>query len=144
MDDRVIDKKRSLLMSRVRSKDTKPELSLRSLLHRSGFRFRLHKKNLPGKPDIVLPKYDAAIFVDGCFWHQHPGCPKARLPKTNLTFWKEKLRSNVSRDRLTNIRLRQSGWRVIRVWECNINKDPTAVMKSITADLFDNALNPAK
>jgi len=133
----MTDNKRSLLMARVRSRDTKPELILRSELHRNGFRFRLHCKNLPGKPDIVLPKYSAVIFVDGCFWHQHPGCPKSKLPQTNFEFWQKKLDANVSRDRSTDIRLSSLGWEVIRVWECAIMKNPSLAADHVAYELFE-------
>jgi DNA mismatch endonuclease (patch repair protein) len=90
--------KRSEVMSRVRSKDTKPELAVRRALHAIGYRFRLHRGDLPDKPDVVVPKYRTALFVHGCFWHRHPGCTKARLPKNNADFWREKLQGNVERD----------------------------------------------
>jgi DNA mismatch endonuclease, patch repair protein len=90
--------KRSEVMSRVRSKDTKPELAVRRALHAIGYRFRLHRGNLPDKPDVVVPKYRTALFVHGCFWHRHPGCAKARLPKNIADFWREKLQGNVERD----------------------------------------------
>ena len=92
--DTVDPKKRSEIMSHIRGKNTKPELLIRSLLHRSGFRFRIHRRDLPGCPDIVLPKYKTIIFVHGCFWHQHSGCKKSTLPQTNITFWKNKLKKN--------------------------------------------------
>lgn len=110
--------KRSEIMARIGSKDTKPELLVRSLLHRLGYRFRLHRRSLPGTPDIVLPKYSAVIFVHGCFWHQHPGCKKATLPKQNATFWKNKLEGNRRRDQLVRQQLRDKGWDVLIIWEC--------------------------
>jgi DNA mismatch endonuclease, patch repair protein len=109
-------------MSRVRSKDTKPEMQVRSFLHSLGFRFRVHRKDLPGCPDIVLPKYRTAILVHGCFWHQHCGCPKARLPKQNHEFWAAKLRANATRDTLTKRELSALGWNVITIWECELKK----------------------
>ena len=115
--------KRSEVMSRVRSKDTKPERSVRSLLHRMGYRFRIHRKDLPGRPDIVLPRYRAVVFVHGCFWHQHPGCRKATIPKHNHEFWEAKLMGNVERDRETTDVLEVAGWRVIVVWECEAKGD---------------------
>lgn len=130
---------RSRLMSRVRSKNTKPELLIRSLLHRNGLRFRLHRVDLPGKPDIVLPKYQVAIFIDGCFWHQHPGCRKAVLPKTNMEFWSKKLAANVVRDSSSSNRLMLLGWGVIRVWECAIKKDAEAVIGFICSKLEENS-----
>jgi DNA mismatch endonuclease, patch repair protein len=107
-------------MSRIRSRDTKPELAVRSLLHSMGYRFRLHRKDLPGSPDIVLPKYQTAIFVHGCFWHRHRGCPLAYTPKTRTEFWLKKLNANVARDKKATRNLRKEGWRVLTVWECEI------------------------
>ena len=105
-------------MSRIRGKDTKPELRVRSQLHRMGYRFRLHRKELPGRPDIVLPKYDTVIFVHGCFWHRHKGCRFAYTPKTRVEFWETKFEQNVRRDRRNEAALRKRGWRIIRIWEC--------------------------
>ena len=109
---------RSRNMSRIRSKDTKPEMLVRSFLHRNGFRFRLHVKNLPGHPDIVLPKYKTVIEVRGCFWHRHPGCKKAANPSSHVDFWQEKFRGNVERDRRNESMLKSQGWNVIVVWGC--------------------------
>lgn len=120
MVDTFTKEKRSSIMSKVRGKNTKPELLVRSLLHRMGFRFRLHRKDLPGKPDIVLPRYKKIILVHGCFWHQHPGCKKATIPATNKEFWKEKLGRNIERDKQTKANLQNEGWRVLVVWECQI------------------------
>ena len=106
-------------MSRIRSKDTKPEIAVRSMLHRSGYRFRLHVKNLPGKPDIVLPKYNTVIFVNGCFWHGH-NCHLFRLPKSRTEFWKKKIQSNRERDAINRKILREEEWRVGLVWECAV------------------------
>jgi DNA mismatch endonuclease (patch repair protein) len=110
--------KRSDVMSRVRSSNTKPERIIRSLLHRMGYRFRLHRRDLPGSPDIVLPKRRAIIFVHGCYWHQHAGCKKGTIPKQNSEFWSEKLTGNVRRDLETRKMLRSLGWRVLVIWEC--------------------------
>ncbi|MEC7641315.1 MAG: DNA mismatch endonuclease Vsr, partial [Nitrospinota bacterium] len=99
MVDTISKEKRSWNMSRIRSRDTSPELIVRSLLHRLGYRFRIHRKDLPGKPDIVLAKYKTVIFVHGCFWHQHKDCKYAYLPKTRVNFWKEKLQGNSERDK---------------------------------------------
>jgi DNA mismatch endonuclease (patch repair protein) len=118
-------------MSQVRSKDTKPEKVVRSVLHRLGYRFRLHRKDLPGKPDIVLPKYHAVIFVHGCFWHQHPNCKKATYPKSNAIFWKQKLDSNIERDRHNQDELLQLGWRVLVIWECQ-TKHPNTLMEQLS------------
>jgi len=127
--------KRSQIMSKVGSKDTKPEKLVRSALHRLGYRFRLHDKKLPGKPDLVLPKYKTVIFVHGCFWHQHSGCGKASIPRTNRAFWQEKLEKNVIRDRKVNVQLTEMGWNVITVWECDVKKHLSEVIGEI-----DNSL----
>ena len=120
--DTVDPKKRSEIMSHIRGKNTKPELLIRSLLHRSGFRFRIHRRDLPGCPDIVLPKYKTIIFVHGCFWHQHPGCRKATIPETNKDFWTEKLTKNTTRDFLICNELKKQGWKTIIVWQCELKK----------------------
>lgn len=119
--DTVDPKKRSEIMSHIRGKNTKPELLIRSLLHRSGFRFRIHRRDLPGCPDIVLPKYKTIIFVHGCFWHQHSGCKKSTLPQTNITFWKNKLKKKLDRDLFVQNELEKSGWKVIIIWQCEIS-----------------------
>lgn len=115
--------KRSYNMSRIKCKDTKPEEIVRKYLFSQGFRFRKNDKNLPGHPDIVLPKYKTVIFVNGCFWHGHEGCPFFVWPKNNSDFWKEKITTNILRDRRINIQLEEKGWRVITVWECDLKKD---------------------
>lgn len=120
--DRVSKAVRSRNMAAVRSRDTKPEVQIRSLLHRLGFRFRLYDKSLPGKPDIVLKKYKTVIFVNGCFWHHHENCRDSRLPKTNKDFWEKKINSNVERDRRNKYKLIESGWRVLVIWECEIRR----------------------
>ena len=115
---------RSWNMSRIRSANTKPELVVRSLLHCLGYRFRLHRKDLPGKPDIVLPKYHTVIFVHGCFWHRHNSCKYAYTPKSRRRFWTEKFGHNVARDRRAQRNLRRLGWKVMLVWECEtVNQD---------------------
>jgi len=116
--DTLTPDQRSRLMSRVKGKDTKPEKVVRSVLHSLGYRFRLYRKNLPGSPDIVLPKYRTAIFVHGCFWHRHPGCPKATTPKSNLEYWHRKFAENVERDRRKERELARLGWRVMIIWQC--------------------------
>ena len=105
-------------MSRVRGKDTKPEMAVRRMLHQAGYRFRLHRRDLPGTPDLVFPSRKTAVFVHGCFWHRHEHCRRASTPKTRVEFWKEKFHRNVQRDRVNQNRLEQAGWKVIIVWEC--------------------------
>lgn len=118
--DRISKEHRSWNMSRIKSSDTKPEIIVRSILHKLGYRFRLHRKDLPGKPDIVLPKYKTVILVNGCFWHRHPKCKYAYTPKTRTEFWLEKFRGNVTRDRQVRSDLRKLGWRVMVIWECKV------------------------
>lgn len=109
-------------MSKIRSKNTKPEVLLRSILFRKGFRFRVHYLKLPGKPDIVLPKYKTVIFVHGCFWHYHEDCNEGRIPNTNTSFWETKLSKNVERDLRHQNEILNLGWQVIVVWECQLIK----------------------
>jgi DNA mismatch endonuclease (patch repair protein) len=118
MTDTVSREKRSAIMAAVRSRDTKPEKFVRSLIHRLGYRFRLHRKDLPGRPDIVLPRHRAVVFVHGCFWHAHRCKAGDRLPATNTKFWRNKRNENVVRDRSAIGRLRRLGWRILVVWEC--------------------------
>lgn len=109
-------------MSHIRSKDTKPEQLVRQALWHNGFRYRLHVKGLPGKPDIVLPKYRTVIFINGCFWHGHDGCRYYVIPKTNTRFWLDKIASNKARDVRDESALNEAGWRVVTIWECELNK----------------------
>ena len=104
-------------MSRIRGRNTRPELLIRSMLHRRGYRFRLHRKDLPGTPDLVFPARRSAVFVHGCFWHGHD-CPRGRPPSSNVVFWKEKISKNEQRDDRVRKQLRKAGWRVLEVWEC--------------------------
>jgi DNA mismatch endonuclease, patch repair protein len=108
-------------MSRVSGKNTKPELVVRSLLHIMGYRFRLHRKDLPGKPDITLPKYKKVIFVHGCFWHGHTDCPRSKRPVTNNKFWYEKLDKNKERDKISVNDLKELGWGILVVWTCEVH-----------------------
>lgn len=110
--------KRSLIMSRIGGKDTKPEVRVRRLLHALGYRFRIHRKDLPGTPDIVLPRWKAVIFVHGCYWHQHEGCKRATMPADNKAFWEKKLRGNKVRDARNIEQLEDAGYRCLVVWEC--------------------------
>lgn len=119
MADIVSSETRSRMMSGIRGKDTKPELLIRKGLHRSGFRYSLHRKNLPGKPDLVFSKYNALIFVHGCFWHKHK-CNLFKMPSTRLEFWQPKLERNVVKDKRNNQSLKDAGWRIAIVWECAI------------------------
>jgi DNA mismatch endonuclease (patch repair protein) len=122
MGDLLTPERRSWNMSQIRGRDTSPELVVRSMLHRMGFRFSLHRKDLPGKPDIVMRKHGTVIFVHGCFWHLHKGCKQARIPKTRSEWWREKLEGNAARDGLKKKELRRLGWRVLTVWECETEK----------------------
>jgi DNA mismatch endonuclease, patch repair protein len=125
-----IDPKRSAQMAAIRSVNTRPELAVRKALHARGFRFRLHRRDLPGKPDIVLPKYKAAIFVHGCFWHQHPGCKLASWPKSRPEYWAPKLTRNVERDAVAAVALEARGWRVLVIWECD-TRSPERLTKQL-------------
>lgn len=125
--------KRSWNMSRIKGKNTKPELLLRSLLHRSGFRFRLHDKKLPGKPDIVLPRYKTVIFVNGCFWHRHSGCKYAYTPKSRQQFWLKKFESTIKRDKEKKEELKRKGWDVIVVWECDLKRNGNNVINRVSS-----------
>ena len=122
--DKLTPERRSWNMSRIRGRDTSPEKRVRSLLHRLGFRFTLRRKDLPGRPDIVLPSRKAAVFVHGCFWHRHERCRNSVLPKTRAEFWLAKLTGNVERDRIKAAELKALGWRVLTVWECEIKNEP--------------------
>jgi DNA mismatch endonuclease (patch repair protein) len=127
--------KRSSLMSRIRSKDTQPERKLRSALFSKGFRFRIHKTGLPGRPDIVLSKYRTAIFVHGCFWHQHENCKSCFVPQTRQEYWLPKLKANTDRDKRNISELTDKGWTVIVVWECEIKKDLEEVASALAQKL---------
>lgn len=119
MADRLAPEARSRLMSRVRGKDTGPELAVRRAAHAAGFRFRLHRRDLPGTPDLVFPRFKAAIFVHGCFWHGH-GCKKGRLPKSREDYWGPKIAANRARDAVKQAQLEAAGWRVLTIWQCEI------------------------
>lgn len=127
--DKISKERRSRNMSRIQSKDTKPELAVRSILHNGGFRFRLHVKKLPGSPDLVLPRYGCAILVHGCFWHRHSDCRYSYTPKSRVAFWKSKLTANVARDRLVRLQLRRLGWQVIVVWECETRRPEALTLR---------------
>jgi DNA mismatch endonuclease (patch repair protein) len=124
MADRLSPERRSWNMSRICGSNTRPERVVRSLLHRMGFRFRIGNRKLPGNPDVVLVKYRTVILVHGCFWHRHPGCKFAYTPKSRIGFWQQKFRENIARDCRTEALLREAGWRVIVIWECEIGDLP--------------------
>ncbi len=123
MTDIYSSAKRSELMARVRGRDTAIERLLRSALHRFGLRFRLNVSTLPGRPDIVFPRYRTVVFVHGCFWHRHKGCKRASIPKSNQAFWEAKFSANLKRDQLVAETLHKTGWHVLVVWECEIEKN---------------------
>lgn len=120
MTDNLTPRQRSHAMSRVRSTDTSPERRLRSLIHHMGYRFRLHRRDLPGRPDLAFPSRRKVIFVHGCFWHQHQSCGKAQIPRTRRNYWQAKLTRNVARDARVKRQLRAEGWKVLVVWECQL------------------------
>lgn len=119
------------MMAGIRGKDTSPELSVRKALHRLGFRFALHDRKLPGRPDIVLPRYCAVVFVHGCFWHRHYQCSYCTTPATRAEFWREKFEKNVERDQRNINKLKEQGWRVFVVWECGLKHEPERVLKKL-------------
>jgi DNA mismatch endonuclease, patch repair protein len=125
--DRISKASRSANMRAVRGKNTAPELAIRRAAHGLGFRFRLHRQDLPGCPDMVFPRWKTAIFVNGCFWHGHRGCRRSKLPTSNVEFWRAKLTANVVRDRKNYAALRNMGWHVEVVWQCDIGDDLAAV-----------------
>ena len=137
MKDRLSPSQRSWNMSRIRGRDTKPELMVRSILHRMGFRFRLNRKDLPGKPDIVFPRYKTVLFVHGCYWHRHQGCNNATTPTKNKDFWTDKFAGTVKRDAQNQRDLQQQGWIVGVIWECHIRKDP---ILAVTNALIDTGI----
>jgi len=131
--------KRSEIMAKVKGRDTKPEMIVRRFLHRQGLRYRLHAKGIPGRPDLVFPSRRVVVFVHGCFWHQHPGCPKARLPATRTDFWQEKLSGNVSRDQRNLHKLEEAGWTPIVIWECKIGQEGLQELYQRIIDIGDGA-----
>lgn len=138
MVDTISSERRSWNMSRIRGRNTKPELMLRSMLHREGFRFRLHSKNLPGRPDIVLPRYRTVIFVHGCFWHRHEGCRNATMPSTRREFWSEKFDKNKERDIRSREALESAGWKVCVVWECELKSNLETVVNQLSTIIRSN------
>ena len=132
MVDRLTPERRSWLMSRVGGKNTAPELIVRRTAHVLGLRFRLHRRDLPGTPDLVFPKWHTVIFVHGCFWHRHVGCAKASKPKTRSNYWAEKFRQNVRRDKKNEASLRKAGWSVLTIWECETKRPEVLTAKLVT------------
>jgi len=137
MTDVFSQEERSWIMSRVKGRDTKPEILVRSFIFRMGFRFRIHRSDLPGTPDIVLPRHSMVIFVHGCFWHGHKHCPRSKRPTTNKNFWNEKLDGNIKRDERYRRVLRQMGWKVLIIWECE-TKNPEKLLRKLERFLHDD------
>jgi DNA mismatch endonuclease (patch repair protein) len=133
MADIVDRATRSRMMAGIRGRNTKPELVVRSALHRLGLRFRLHARDLPGRPDLVFPRFRAVVHVHGCFWHRHRNCRFAYVPRSNQAFWSNKFQENVQRDRRNDRELRKLGWRIFTLWECQI-ADPD-VLRSLAAEI---------
>lgn len=125
-------------MSHIKNKNTKPEILVRRFLFANGFRFRLYRKDLPGKPDIVLPRYKTVIFINGCFWHGHPGCKYATIPETNREFWSNKISGNMERDKVTFSTLEKMGWRIIVVWQCELKpKKKDRTLQNLITELHN-------
>lgn len=142
MSDIKTTEERSRNMAAIKGKDTKPEMIVRKYLFSHGLRFRVQVRKLPGTPDIVLPKYKTVIFVNGCFWHGHTGCKYFRLPKSNIQFWKNKIENNIARDTRNEVKLTTLGWRVIRVWECDIRTIP--VRENYLKRLYSTIVNSVR
>ena len=130
MIDTVKPEVRSRMMAQIRAKDTKPEIMIRHALHKKGFRYRLHNRNLPGTPDLVFPRFHAVCFVHGCFWHRHIGCSYATMPSTNSDNWNEKFNSNIERDKRNCKELMSRGWRIAIVWECALRNGKVETVAS--------------
>lgn len=137
MADTLTPEKRSWNMSRIRASETSVEVKVRKYLFKQGFRYRKNVKELPGKPDIVLPKYKTVVFVHGCFWHRHENCSRATMPKSNFDYWKNKFARNVENDKKHKSLLEEMGWKVIVLWECDINKRFEDAMLQLTAEIKD-------
>lgn len=141
MSDRHTPEQRRFNMQQIKGTNTKPEILLRKLLFSKGFRYRINNKNLPGKPDIVLKKYNTVIFVNGCFWHGHENCRYYVIPKTRTEFWTEKINGNKKRDKKNTELLIQKGWKVITVWECELKKDKLdQTVEKLVHELHNNLL----
>lgn len=136
MSDVLTTEQRHRCMSRVRSKNTKPEIMVRQFLFSHGFRYRINRKDLPGKPDIVLPKYKTVVFINGCFWHGHENCKYATIPETNRDFWQTKISRNIERDKQTREKLVADGWNVIDIWQCQLkSKDKQFTLNNLISIL---------
>lgn len=127
--DKYSKQKRTQIMSNISGKNTKPEILIRKIAHSLGYRFRLHKKELPGKPDIAFPKYKKVVFVNGCFWHGHKNCNRSKLPVTHKKFWQQKIEGNIKRDRANYKALKKLGWSYLIIWQCSITKSNTAKLE---------------
>lgn len=138
-DNPIVDASRSRLMARVRQRDTKPEMAVRRAAHALGFRFRLQRRDLPGRPDLVFPRLRKALFVHGCFWHSHPGCKAATIPKTRTDYWDAKLTDNRARDRRVEEALRAAGWQVGIIWECETR--PREALERRLVEFLDGELD---
>ncbi|MFH0984498.1 MAG: very short patch repair endonuclease [Candidatus Omnitrophota bacterium] len=134
--------KRSQVMSRIKGKNTKPEILMRQILRRLGYRYHLRSKHLPGKPDIILPRRKLAIFVHGCFWHYHGRCREGRIPSTRRSYWKPKLLANRDRDAKKRSELKKLGWKILTVWECQIEKKPEAIVGKLTKVIYGRKFKP--
>ncbi|MDR0910198.1 MAG: very short patch repair endonuclease [Spirochaetaceae bacterium] len=142
--DKLTKEQRSWNMSRIKSKDTLPEMLVRHALWHMGYRYRLYYKKLPGKPDIVMPKYKTVIFVHGCFWHRHENCKEASRPKSNSEYWENKIGRNVERDKKNIDMLEQLGWKVIVIWECQIDKNVDNAISFLKKILIENNILSSK
>ena len=143
MTDIVDTKRRSEMMARIKGRDTAPERKVRSIAHRMGLRFRLHRKDLPGRPDLVFPKHRLVVFVHGCFWHRHEGCRFAYTPQSRVVFWTQKFAANVDRDARQEAALKELGWRVLVIWECE-TKNEAAVESRLAEIIWDEDSAPTR
>jgi len=143
MSDVFSKEKRSWIMSRVKGRDTTPEILVRSCLHRMGFRFRIHRRDLPGNPDIVLSRHAKVVFVHGCFWHGHKGCMRSKRPTTHKGFWNRKLDRNIERDQRFRKTLRRKGWKVLVIWQCETRK-PAKLLPKLEKFLSGELRNESK
>lgn len=139
MADTLTKEKRSWNMSRIRGKDTQVEVKVRKYLFSKGFRYRKNVTDLPGKPDIVLPKYKTVVFIHGCFWHRHPGCKYSYTPKSNIEFWEKKFSANIKNDGIKRKQLEDDGWRVIVLWECDVERRFEQTMGKLVSELLETS-----